>query len=175
MSASMQLALRQIPPAQRAYNGARTLVLGWYVARHDEDRYDEVTEYRVGVFDAKTEEEITFLVTTVRERADSGAKSGEHLASAAFDRKDEGTLVLRFDGGRKERHRLDEDFEVLERNPEDDGIEVSDAEKMIREMMREEAEQLKKKLGMAAKPKKVKKAKKAKAARPAGRGRKAKR
>ena len=146
MGRAQSVALRQIPPARRAYNSDRSHVLGWYVARHDEDRYDEVTEYRVALFDAETEEELTFLVTSVHERADTGAKEGEHLESAAFDKSDEEIIVLRFADGSEQRRRVGEDFEVLDRNPEDDGIVMSDAEKRIRERMRREAEELRRKL-----------------------------
>lgn len=149
MSLGQALALRQIPPARRAYNPGRTLVLGWYVARHDEDRYDEVTEYRVALFDAKTGEELMFLATSVHERADTGAKKGEHLASAAFDAADEDVIVMRFVDGKEERRRVDEDFEALEHDPEDSGVEVSDAERRVRDRMRQDAERLKRKLKRA--------------------------
>lgn len=152
MSHAQSLTLRQIPAAHRAYNPDRSRVLGWYVARHDEDRYDEVTEYRVALFDVKTKEELTFFATSVRERADTGAKKGEHLASAAFDAADEDVIVLRFVDGKKERHRVDEDFDVLDRNPEDDGIAVSEAEKHIRDLMRKEAEKLRRKPKKAKRP-----------------------
>lgn len=145
MSRARALELRQIRPAQRAYNPDRSWVLGWYVARHDEDRYDEVTEYRIALFDAETEEELIFFVTSVRERADTRVKEGQHLASAAFDAADEDIIVMRFVDGSEVRRRVDEDFDVLDRNPEDYGVEMPDAEKRVRDMMREQAEKLKRK------------------------------
>lgn len=152
MGGAQALALRRIPASKRAYNPDRSRVLGWYVARHEEDRFDETTEYRVAIFDAETEEELTFLVTSVHERTDEGTKEGEHLESAAFDPKDEDIIVMRFVDGSEERRRMDEDFQVLDRNPEDDGVEVSDAEKMFRDMMRADAEKLKKKPKKPKKP-----------------------
>jgi hypothetical protein len=142
MSRPLHLALRQIPPAQRAYNRDRSRVLGWYVARHDEDRYDETTEYRIGVFNA-AEEELTFLVTSVHERADTGVKEGQPLVSAAFDPADEDTLILRFADKSEERRRVDEAFNVLKPS-KDLGLRVSDAEKRVLERLRQQAEKLKK-------------------------------
>ena len=146
MSRAPAVALRQIPPARRAYTSDRSRVLGWYVARHDEDRYDEVTEYRVALFDVETEEELTFLVTSVHERADTGVKEGEHLESAAFDMSDEDIIVMRFADGSVQRRRVDEGFESLDHNPEDYGVKMSDAEKRIRERLRARAEDLRRKL-----------------------------
>lgn len=139
-------ALKQIDPSRRAYNAGRTLVLGWYVARHDEDRYDETTEYRVGLFAVQTEEELNSFVCSVHERADTGAKTGEHLAAAAFDAADEDVVLLRFVDGREERRRVDEGFESLDSDPEKFGVVVSDAEKRIRAQLREERDKLRMKL-----------------------------
>lgn len=145
MSRPFFLELRQIPPDKRAYNPDRSRVLGWYVSRHDEDRYDEVTEYRVALFDAQSEEELIFLVTSVHERADTGVKEGEHLDSAAFDAADENILVLRFVDGSETRRRVDEAFDILDRNPEDLGVVVSDAEKRVLDRLRKLAEKLRRK------------------------------
>lgn len=152
MSRARNVPLRLIPAPDRAYNPDRSLVLGWYVARHDEDRYDETTEYRVALFDAETEEELITLVTSVHERADTGSKVGEHLASAAFDAADEEVIVLRFDDGSETRRRVDESFANLARNPEDLGVVMSDAEKRIRAELLAEAEELKRKLRRHRKP-----------------------
>lgn len=146
MGRAMHLDLRQIRPEQRAVDHARGLVLGWYVARHDEDRYDETTEYRVGLFDARTEEELTFFVTSVHERADTGARDGEHLASVAFDPEDAMRVVLRFDDGSERRLQMCEEDELLDRDPEELGVEVCDAERELRALMAEEAAQLRKRL-----------------------------
>jgi hypothetical protein len=146
MGRAQDLALGQIPAAQRAYSGDRSRVLGWYVARHDEDRWDEVTEYRVALFDARTEERLTFLVTSVHERTDTGTKDGEHLASAAFDPADDNTIILRYADGSEQRRQADEAFKkVLEQNPEDRGVVMSEGERSMRERMRQMAEKLKKK------------------------------
>lgn len=144
MSRALHLALRQIPPAQTAHNHDRSRVLGWYIARHDEDRYDETTEFRIGLFDARTEEELTFFVTSVHERTDTGAKDGALLKSAAFDPTDEELIVLRFADGSEERRPVDEAFKSLETSPEDFGGELSDAERRVRERLRKRAEKLKK-------------------------------
>lgn len=146
MSRALHLLLPQVPSEKRSYNHDRSLVLGWWVARHDEDRYDETTEYRIALFDTQTEEELTFFVTSVHERADTGQKDGEFLDSAAFDPDDEITIVLRFAGGSETRHRLDETYKALERNPEEFGVVVSDAEKRIREELRQDFEKLNAKL-----------------------------
>lgn len=144
MSRTQPLALRQIPPAQRAYSRDRSRVLAWYVARHDEDRYDETTEYRIGLFDARTEEQLTAFVTSVHERADANAKEGEHLESAAFDPADEEVVVLRFADGSQQRRRVDEAFKALESDPAALGVVMSDAERSVRERLRKLAEKLKK-------------------------------
>lgn len=146
MSHTFHLALPQIPITHRAHNHDRTFVLGWYVARHDEDRYDETTEYRIGLFDAATEEELTFFVTSVHERADTGSKDGEHLEAASFDPTDENLIVLRFADDSEERYPVDHAYKSLERNPEDFGVVVSDAEKRIRERLRRDRDELLKKL-----------------------------
>ena len=146
MSGAHARSLGQIDPARRAYNADRSLVLGWYVARHDEDRYDETTEYRVALFDAATGEELVFLATSVHERSDTGAKEGEHLESAAFDAADEDVIVLRFADGGETRRRVDEDAAALEANPEDYGGVVSDAEKRVRVRLRTRVEELRRKL-----------------------------
>jgi hypothetical protein len=146
MPGNPSVALRQIPSARRAYSADRSLVIGWYVARHAEDRYDETTEYRVALFDALTEEELVFLATSVHERADTGAKEGEHLVSAAFDGADENVIVLRFADGAEQRRRVDEGFDFLESNPADFGGVMSDAEKRLRERLRAQAEKLRSRL-----------------------------
>jgi len=139
-------ALGQIPPDRRAYNSDRSFVIGWYVAGHDEDRYDETTVYQVGLFDAQTEEELTFYVTSVRERADTGTQDGQHLASAAFDPAEALTIVLHFADGTEQRIRpLDEVNQRLA--PQRDlGVVRSEAEHRVRARMRADAEVLKRKL-----------------------------
>lgn len=143
MAHAQHLALRQIPPARRAYNPDRSRVLGWYVARHDEDRYDETTEYRIGLFDAATEEELTFFVIMVRERADTGATEGQHLRSAAFDPADDGFILLRFADDSEQRRAVDEAYEALRAPPSADVV-MDDEEKEDRARLLKEAERLRK-------------------------------
>jgi hypothetical protein len=151
MSRALDAALHQIPAERQAFNEDRSVVLGWYVARHDEDRYDETTEYRVGLFDAATGELLTFFVTSVHERADTGTREGEHLASAAFDPADEYTVVLRYRDGSEQRCAVDEHVREL-KNMEDYGVVVSDAEKRNRERLNRDREALRRKLELKLKP-----------------------
>lgn len=145
MGRTMHLDLRQIRPEQRAEDRARGLVLGWYVARHDEDRYDETTEYRVGLFDAATEEELTFFVTSVHERADTGQQDGQHLEAAAFD-ADPMTIVLRYRDGSEQRVRIDQEHAALAQDPAEYGVVVSDAERELRASLLEDARKLRRRL-----------------------------
>lgn len=152
MSRALDADLHQIPPERRAFNSNRSVVLGWYVARHDEDRYDETTEYRVGLFDSATGERLTFFVFSVHERADTGTKQGEHLVCATFDPADEYTIVFGFADGSEQRAGILDQFKVLERSAADLGVVESDAEKEAWERMRQNAAQLKAKLELRLGP-----------------------
>lgn len=146
MSHALAVALRQIPPAQRVTSRDSAFVIGWYVARHDEDRYDETTEYRVALFDARTEEEITYVVTSVHERMDSGSQEGQYLVSAAFDPEDVWTVVLHFDDKSEQRCRWDDQYKALDVDVEELGVVMSDEEKEILAELRNDKVELARKI-----------------------------
>lgn len=137
------LRLDQVPASQRVASHDGAWVLGWYVARHSEDRYDESTTWWVGLFEARTGDELTSFVTSSHERADTGAKEGSALVSAAFDPVDDEVVVLRYADGTEGRHRVDEEFRFLDSSAQDFGGVAHPAEERVRERARARLQRLK--------------------------------
>src|SRR5579884_2380856 len=110
--------LPEIPGDQRTRSADGSRVVGWYVSRSRDDRYDDETNYEIKIFDVATGEEESLLGRSHRIQRDTGEEDGKPIRSVGFSGESNDTVVITYSDGTQETVRMEAREAILRRGAE---------------------------------------------------------